>query len=258
MVGSNNFNVLLIVFLDIVYRKGAITNLVEYHRAHFLSALVALILAGIVALEIGLSHWFILPEIFGLSIGSVVLVGLYFFGIRKVCLSNPGDCLPADGQTQSFSLKKIYTGLAVSAVCVVIGSVWLAYAADGIAQSTGLGRTFVGSLFLAAVTSLPELVVTISALRLGQVDLAIGNIFGSNMVNMFLMALCDPFARGRALLQDVSTAHIFTIMIGFILTFIVLQGLKQRQKAKLLNIGWDSWLILIVYSLGVFGLYFIT
>ena len=99
------------------------------------------------------------------------------------------------------------------------------------------------------------MVVTISALRIGQTDLAIGNIFGSNMTNMFLLAVCDPLVQGRALLQDVSRAHIFTLLLGFVLTIILLKGLKQDHKRKLWGIGWDSWMILVVYVVGMVGLY---
>jgi len=255
MVGSNNFNLLLIVFLDLVYRKGAVTNLVTYHKAHFLSAAFALALAGTAALEIGLSRVMPLPEIFGVSVGSVTIACLYFLGMRKIYVSNPGQGPAAEDRQSLPSLRIIYLGLALSAAGVVIGAVLLAHSADILAQETGLGGTFVGSLFLAAATSLPELVVTVSALKMGQVDLAVGNIFGSNMVNMFLLAVCDPFARGRALLQQVSTAHVVTIAAGFLMTWIVVQGLKQNTKRKFLNIGWDSWMILAVYVLGIVVLY---
>jgi len=51
----------------------------------------------------------------------------------------------------------------------------------------------VGSIFLALTTSLPEMVVTISAVRMGSFDLAIGNVYGSNMTNMFIVSVCDAF-----------------------------------------------------------------
>ena len=85
----------------------------------------------------------------------------------------------------------------------------LAQSADEIALQTGLGRTFVGSIFLALVTSLPEMVVSLSALKMGAFDLAIGNIFGSNMTNMFIVffVFLSPILRGP-ILYDVGSTHI--------------------------------------------------
>jgi len=260
MAGSNNFNLLLIVFLDFYYRKGAVTNAIPYNRAHGLSALFAVTLAGIVVLEICLARVMVLPEIFGMSVGSVILAGWYFYGMRRIYQ----DSVSAGGETDlsdnagPYTLAGMYARIAVSAFCVVLGSAFLASAADVIAHMTGLGQTFVGSVFLAVATSLPELVVTVSALRLGQADLAIGNIFGSNMINMFLLAVCDLFFRGKALLQDVSTAHIFTLAVGFVMTFLVIAGLKQDHKRTVLMMGWDSWAILATYILGMLGLYLMT
>lgn len=258
MAGSNNFNLLLIVLMDVVYQKGAVTNIIQYNKAQFFSAAFALGLAGVVILEIALSSVIRIPTFFGVSIGSLLLFVGYFAGMRCVYVNSERNCNLAGSsksEARAFSLPKIYAGLIISAVFVVGAAVFLANAADVIAQATGWGRTFVGSLFLAFATSLPEMVVTLSALRMGHVDLAIGNIFGSNMTNMFLLSLCDPLVRGRALLQDVSMAHIFTLLTGFALTVVVLKGLKQSHKRKLWNMGWDSWTVLGIYILGVIGLY---
>jgi len=218
IAGSNNFNLLLLVLLDIVYKKGAITNAVSYHRSHFLSALFAMILAGIVMVEMTAGIWVRIPVVLGMSPASLLIIGTYLHGMRQVYLSGGRTDSPlevSEHRESGASVGRIYFGLGISAVCVVAAAVWLAGSADKLAQSTGLGRTFVGSLFLATVTSLPEMVVTLSALRIGQVDLAIGNIFGSNMVNIFLLALCDPLIQGRALLQGVSAAHLVA-WLGFV------------------------------------------
>lgn len=259
VVGSNNFNLLLIVLLDIGYRRDAITNVITYSRAQFVSAMFALVLSIVVVLEISLAQLITLPSVFGVGFGSMALVVLYFWGMRRVYVTSDHGCgiEDVDERRNKYSLLKIYSGLVISALCVVGAAVFLANAADEIAQATGWGRTFVGSLFLAMSTSLPEMVVTFSALRIGQADLAIGNIFGSNMTNMFLLSLCDPFVRAGSLLQHVSTAHIFTASAGFILTWIVLAGLRQQKKYKILGMGWDSWMILAVYAAWIVGLYLI-
>jgi len=260
IAGSNNFNLLLLVLMDIVYKQGALTNAVAYHRSHFLSAVFAMILAGMVIGEIAVGFFVRIPTFLGMSPAGLLIIGTFLYGMRRVYLSGGRTDTPADAagdRASGIPLGRIYLGLGLSAVCVVAAAVWLAGSADKLAQSTGLGRTFVGSLFLALATSLPEMVVTLSALRIGQVDLAIGNIFGSNMINIFLLSLCDPLMPGRALLQGVSAAHLVTLATGVILTLIILQGLRQSHKRRFWRLGWDSWMVLAVYAAGVAVLYVI-
>ena len=70
----------------------------------------------------------------------------------------------------------------------------LARTADELARVTGLGGTFVGTTLVAATTSLPEIVTTTAALRMGAVNLAIGNVFGSNTFNMVILSVADLFS----------------------------------------------------------------
>ena len=67
-----------------------------------------------------------------------------------------------------------------------------------LARQTGLGEAFVGTLFIAISTSLPEIVVSLAAVRIGALDLGIGNVLGSNLFNLLILGLDDVFAgRGR-------------------------------------------------------------
>ncbi|MCK7514287.1 MAG: hypothetical protein MZV70_66565 [Desulfobacterales bacterium] len=79
--------------------------------------------------------------------------------------------------------------------------------AERIAEMTGLGQTFVGNIFVAIATSLPELTVSIAALRIGAVDMAVGNIFGSNLFNMLILAVQDIFYFKGPILSHVSSAQ---------------------------------------------------
>ncbi len=172
--------------------------------------------------------------------------------------SNPGICGSAAQECLADSrqgLWKIYLGLLASAVGVVAGAVWLASSADQIAQMTGWGRTFVGSLFLAFATSLPEMVVTIAAVKLGQMDLAVGNIFGSNMVNMFLIFVCDAFVRQGAVLKMVSLSHLWTIGLGIVMTAVAVAGLRDHKKMSFFCLGWDTWTLFVLYGFGMTMLY---
>jgi len=132
---------------------------------------------------------------------------------------------------------------------------WLAKSADAIAQQTGLGGTFFGSIFLAFVTSLPELVVSLSALRLGSLDLAIGNIFGSNMTNMFILFFCSLFHRGGPILGAVSKVHVITAALSILLTYVAVKGIFDRNKKTVFGLGWDSLIMIFFFVAGTGILY---
>lgn len=147
--------------------------------------------------------------------------------------------------------------MAVSTLFVVAAAMWLAKSADTIALVTGLGRTFVGSIFLAIVTSLPEMVVSLAAMRLGALDLAIGNIFGSNMVNMFIVFICGLFSKNGPILAHVTPTHMFTAALSILLTHIAITGIYAQNKKTVLGLGWDSVVMTLLFIAGTGFLYYV-
>ncbi len=257
ILGSNNFNPMLIVMMDFVYRKGAVTNFISYKKVHLASAIFAIILTAMVVLEISLNLRYSLWDIGPFSIGTL-MIGIFFFifmyQLARISKKEKEDLLNV-GVTSEEPTGQIFLKLFISIIFVVGGSIFLANSADVIAQTTGLGRTFVGSIFLAFATSLPELVVTLSALKLGQLDLALGNIFGSNMTNIFILSLCDIFHKGQRILSVVSPTHIFTGILSIVLVSIAIIGLRSKNKMKIGFIGVDSVIMLILFILGTGLLY---
>ena len=137
--------------------------------------------------------------------------------------------------------------LATSAV-VVYAALKLAEYGDVIAVRTQLGGLFVGTILLAGATSLPELITSISSFRLGAPDLAAGSFFGSNLVNMLLLALVDlanyqvPLLRSQAITQTLTAALAAALMT--VATIFILADVD-------FVIGWVS-----VESVILIGLYF--
>jgi len=118
-----------------------------------------------------------------------------------------------------------------------------------------LGQSFFGTLFIAASTSLPEVVVSIAAVRLGTIDLAIGNIFGSNIFNIAILALDDILYTKGPIFQFTSPNHIVPVLGTIIITAIGIIGIvfKQEKKWKL---AIDTALIVVVYGLMMGLLYY--
>lgn len=258
ILGSNNFNPLLIVLMDFAYRKGAVTNDISYKKVHVFSAVFAVVLTGIVIAEIGLGGLGIsLTRIGPFSLGTFSVGILYFvfiYKLSRVSDEDNEDLLEVGAESQEPTYL-IFVKLFFSIAFVVGGAIFLANSADMLAETTGLGRTFVGSIFLAIATSLPEVVVTLAALKLGQLDLAIGNIFGSNMTNVFILSLCELFHKGAPILSRVSCTHIFTGAMSIVLVTIAMAGIRFKGKKKILFAGIDSWIMLILFILGTGLLY---
>ncbi len=254
IVGSNNFNPVLLVLLDIVYRKGSVTNEVRPNPSHALSArfanlLMMILIAGIL--------W--APDVKGFGpVGpaSYLIVIMYFWGMRRVARADSGRAAAAAplGRKKPDGLGAVYLNLAASALAVVLGAVWLAQSADGIATETGLGRTFVGTFFLGLVTSLPEMIVTISALKLGSLDLAIGNIFGSNMINVTFVFLCD-LVTPSPILGAVSPVNLVPAVSSILMVTIAREGLRRKGKKIFAGLGWDSYALLGLFLANVAAVY---
>jgi cation:H+ antiporter len=116
-----------------------------------------------------------------------------------------------------------------------------------------------GTLFLALSTSLPELVVSAQAVRMGFWDMAAGNIFGSNMLNMALIPIVSMFfdTKPGGLFSLLSNLHIFTMCLAVILTAVIIVQLKYRLKKKLLGLNWEIWTIGIFYTAGTIVVFYL-
>jgi cation:H+ antiporter len=145
------------------------------------------------------------------------------------------------------------------ALVVAIAGTFLARAADRIAEATGLGRLLIGSLLLASVTSLPELSVDISAVRAGLVDLAAGDLFGSSLMNLLILAGLDLAWRGeRRMFSREAASHALSATLGIVLTGLA--GTAVLTAGRLppvvwLGVGGWSWALLAAYLLGARVLY---
>jgi cation:H+ antiporter len=134
---------------------------------------------------------------------------------------------------------------------VLVAGSWLPEVADRLAQLTGVSRSVIGTLWLAFATSLPEVAVTLSALRMGALDLAISNLLGSNLFNVAVLALDDlAYLRGP-LLSHAAPAHAGTAVAAVVMTGLVMVGLVMRPRGRVLRVA--SWV-----SVGLVAVYLIN
>lgn len=144
--------------------------------------------------------------------------------------------------------------LLTGAVVAAAGTV-LARNGDVIAARTKLGGLWVGSLFLAVATSLPELATDIAAVRFGAPDLAAGDLFGSSMANMLILALITLLPSGRELFAKATIDHALYASLAIMLTCIAAAVTLVQPRATVLNVGLGSIVILVVYLVGARAIY---
>lgn len=140
--------------------------------------------------------------------------------------------------------------LLVSALALVGGGTLLARAGDVIAARTKWGGVWVGSVFLAAATSLPEIITDISAVRLGAPDLAAGDLFGSSMANMVILAIVTVIPAGTQLFQKATLDHALYASLAMLLTVMAALGVLVGSGPSIFGIASPSILLLVTYAAG--------
>jgi cation:H+ antiporter len=275
MVGSNVFNLMLIAVMDLVQGKGALMH--RLSRNHVMAAASGLGMVGLLMFGFAIcgSGWggtaLIIPW---LCVGPVTLLlpVAYLFAVvlqhRMENRDNGTDGseveaeAPASAPLMAMSGMRFYGTIGLLAVCIVVSGVWLSMLGGRIALPAdqggfGLGQTFVGTFLLAVSTSLPELVVSIAAVRMGCFNMAFGNVLGSNMFNLVVVFAADVGLRGASILHFASPAHLVTIAMVTMLTCVVLVGLCYRSTRSIAWLGIEVWVMVSVYALGNAALFWL-
>lgn len=247
--GSCAFNLLILSVLDLMVKKP-ITSLVK--TGHVIAGSSSTILLAIVAIAILLAPE--TPAVMWFSPFSPMLLVIYVFAVRGIFLyekaqSTTDDQKAISGTRNRNDLRRVLFIYTMHALIVILAGLFLPYFGEGIAQKTGLSDSFFGTVFLAIATSLPELVISISALRIGSLDMAMGNLLGSNVFNIAILALIDLFYIAGPLYAGISATHLVSILASIIMTAVVAVGLVIRPQKKTWRLSVDTWIILIIYLL---------
>jgi cation:H+ antiporter len=253
LLGSNMFNMFLLAILDLVHRKERLLR--KAALKHALSGSLAVLMIGMVV-------FFIMANIQGsirwVGLDSLAIIVVYVIAIRLIQTNASHGARSAESfeiPEGTPSLSRGLLGFLVAAGILIIITPVMVRASTGIAEITGLGTTFIGTTLVALVTSLPELVTTIAAARMGADDMAIGNLFGSNLFNMFALGLTDFFYVQGRFLGVVDPAFLLVGMLGLIMTSMALIGNLARLERRIWFIEIDSLALILVYLGGLWLLY---
>ena len=242
-LGSCVVNLVFLVIIDSIYRQEPVWR--RASQGHVLAAAFGVVMLGFTLVNLLMSQIVPLggglrasvPQM-GFGLGTPVLL-LYMVAMRTV-----------------FTYERAHAVPVVDALGESIPPLRQAVTRFAMAAAMGWNRTFVGSLFVALVTSLPELAVTLSALRIGALDMAIGNLLGSNLFNVAIIAVDDLFYSPGSLLVDVSMVHAVTAGSAIIMTGLATIGLFFKPSSRVLRaVGWVSLGLVAMYLLNTYVLY---
>jgi cation:H+ antiporter len=249
VLGSCVFNLLILAVLDVLYRPLPVSS--KAHRGNILSAAFGILLLSIVLISLFLNDRMI--SIAWIGFDSLVYITVYCLAMRMIYsyekrqISTFVKDVAAQRKYEGISTKSAVLHYSINAIIIVLAATFLPKIGEGIAESTGLGQTFVGNIFVAISTSLPEAVVCIAAVRMDAVDLAIGNLFGSNIFNVLILAVDDFLFFDGPLLSSVSQNHTISAIFAIAMTTTAIIGLVYRAEKKAFYLAWDSIVIVLLY-----------
>ncbi len=262
ILGSNLFNLGLIAVMDLAYQPGSI--LAKAQDGHILSGGVGVLLMGMVALVVLLGSPVSAMGLLGLSVFSFAILLLYLLGARMIAMleqKRAAEVLEKEavvGNYDQISSRKAYGMFIFCSLIVIATGVWLSYIGDQLSAATGLSQSFVGNLFLATSTSLPEVAVSLAAIRLGAIDLAIGNVLGSNLFNTALLAIYDLVDGQANFWASLTNANAFAAVMVMMMTGVVIVSITYRASPKTPHrISWDGLALAAMYIGSVVMLYWL-
>ena len=262
LFGSSLFNLLILAAFDLSFRSRG-RMLSPMAAAHALSATMSMVLTAIALLGILLAKAGFPLRIgqFPIGVGSM-LIGVSYLALMRLVYFDQQYAMQREkheGTAETapplkLSLKAAIIGYVVTTLIILVCGPLLARTADHIASISGLGRTFIGTTLVALSTSLPEIVTTLSALRMGAVDLAIGNVFGSNSFNMTILLAVDFFS-GEPVLSIVSFTHAVSAAMVLLCTAVAISSLLYRPEKRLWIIEPDAALMALLIFAALYIVY---
>lgn len=157
-------------------------------------------------------------------------------------------------------LGPMLLGFLACAAIVGLCGFAIARAAGHFGERAGIPEVLMGGLFTAVATSIPELITTVSAVRIGALTLAVADIVGGNVFDIVFVVAADFAFLGGSIFhaEGIGQREVFLLGITILLNVILVLGLVSRERHGLANIGFESVLMLLIYVAGLATLPFVA
>ncbi|MGM0701469.1 MAG: sodium:calcium antiporter [Pseudomonadota bacterium] len=255
-LGGIAVQTLFLTVADLSHRRAnlehAAASLGNLMQGGLLLCLLALVLVGRFAPEWTL--WQLHPVTPLLVVG--YLFGLHLIGrSRERPMWRPAQTRETqpdipDAQAMQRSAAWLWAAFAILAATLGVSGWLLERSASVIAVETGLGQSVVGALMTAVVTSLPELVTSVAAVRRGALTLAVAGIIGGNAFDTLFVAASDIAYRGGSIYHAIPDSVALWVALSLLMTAILLVGMLHRQRQGPAHIGFESVAIIGCYLTG--------
>lgn len=257
--GACVMNLAMIVVLDLLYREQSIYT--KAGQGHILAAAFGLFILGFVALNLVLAGYGATLSLGHVGLYSPVVLLLYVAAVNVVFRYERRQRAEyVQERAERYPGVTLHAALvryAAAAAVVVAAALYLPFAAGDLAARMQWNQSFVGTLFVSLATTLPELTVTVGALRIGAVDLAVGNLLGSNLFNLAILAVDDLFYLPGPLLSAVSPIHLVSALSALMMSALAIAGLLYKPRDRILGtVGWISLLMIWIYGTNALFLFY--
>jgi cation:H+ antiporter len=255
-LGSCVLNLAMLVLLDELSRKEPMYRSLD--QGHLLTAGFGVILIGSAGAFLLLSQSAFGVQLLHISGYTPLLIVLYLVAMRAAFVYERRARVPREIITSKagITLRTALIRYAAAAAVVAAAGTWLPFIGGELAEVMGWNTTFVGTLLIAGATSVPEMVVTISALRLGAVDMAIGNLLGSNLFDILILAFDDMAYTKGPLLASASPANAVTAFAAVVMSGIFIVAVLYKPETRIRGtVGWVSIALLLVYLFSSYAVY---
>jgi cation:H+ antiporter len=255
LLGSSMANMAILAIIDLLYR-GKVWPSVELGHARV--AAVAIALTSIVTLTI-LTRSDV--QIGWLGLTPILVAVLYIVAVawfrRMPLLARPGLEVPKipmqrstgwSAEAADRTLAGLWGRFGASALLILASAPVVTLSVKAMADATGIAQTFLGASLLGFTTSLPELIASIAAVRIGSYDMAVGNLFGSNTGNMTILVFSDIAYTGGPILSAVSPTNAVSGVGAILLMSIAVAAIVgESEETRIRRLEPDAIVLLIAY-----------
>jgi len=242
LLGSSLVNLILFCILSLIYWTPTYTGFPKQTKS-------SAWLAALLTTEVGLFIYFESDLSFrGLGLPSVIMLITYLGGMRLIFTTDTSiqtGTNTRSNKKQQQLIKPLLTYIAAT-VIIFFTSPFLVHSVESIASQTGLGNTFIGMSLLAVTTSFPELSSSLTAMRLGYLQLVAANIVGSNAINMMIFVAMDGFHKEGSLWSHLSKKNVIAAL--FVILNMTLLALPWPDSHNRFSPSPKTRLIIILVS----------
>ena len=258
-LGSIAVQTAFLAVADFAYRQGnlehAAASVANLLNAFLLIVILAVVLLATMTTDMAIGH---------ISPMSIAIFAIYMFGLKLAqnTIHSPmwrpvrNEVTKAENQekygraSQNRTSRLIGHFIAHGTVLVASGFL-LSHIGGSLSERFGLPDTLVGASVTGLITSLPELVTTVAAVRQGALVLAVSNIVGGNTFDSLFVAVGDLFYIPGPIYRGATVQDQFLMGLSILLTAVLGAGLVVRQRRDWSGIGFESIAMLVIYGLGM-------